>query len=318
MRTNKTRLLKAQNILFQQLDNENSTAKDIEEAQQEVKTNTSIIQQLDTAIAKQMSRLTVKRKTGLNKLLNNEFLRLRMNALILRERIMRRLIDQKFEMEKLERLARYERMCEWIYVLLIQYANPNIANREHVQMKHNVNRRKGAIDRQIRSFEKLRSQMQDHINRKRAPHGAEVPRSLQHVRLSQLDTDDDIWIDQALVEDCLEEECPAWLFHDPTKQGIRAMLELRCCKEETNRLGHEIRAMDQWLQMCIERLALACVKAASRYSQNLETRTKPLTIDRQSNCSPPAPVMTIQYQQGAKSMETPYNRRGPSCTSRGV
>ena len=73
----------------------------------EIKSYEEIITSLEETIQEQISVLgfTETPKGSLRKFKGNTFLRLRMNALALRERIIQNLISRKFEMEKLERLV---------------------------------------------------------------------------------------------------------------------------------------------------------------------------------------------------------------------
>ena len=73
----------------------------------EIKSCEEIITSLKETIEAQMSDLgfTQAPKGGLRKFKGDSFLRLRMNALSLRDRILQNLVARKFEMEKLERLV---------------------------------------------------------------------------------------------------------------------------------------------------------------------------------------------------------------------
>jgi len=85
------------------------TAEGILAAEAEIASYTEVITSLEEAININTSELgfTVTPKGGLRKFKGDTFLRLRMSALALRERIVQNLIARKFEMEKLERLVRY-------------------------------------------------------------------------------------------------------------------------------------------------------------------------------------------------------------------
>jgi hypothetical protein len=89
------------------------TAQEIRASEVEIKSLAAVITQLEDNISKQMSALGITAKGKLDKLKGNTFLRLRMNSLVLRQRIIQNLVARKFEMEKLERLVRYgDRMGE--------------------------------------------------------------------------------------------------------------------------------------------------------------------------------------------------------------
>ena len=73
----------------------------------EVESLAAVITQLEGNINQQTSTLGITAKGKLSKLKGDTFLRLRMNSLALRKRIIQNLVARKFEMEKLERLVRY-------------------------------------------------------------------------------------------------------------------------------------------------------------------------------------------------------------------
>ena len=85
------------------------TAEGILAAEAEIASYTEVITSLEEAININTSELgfTVTPKGGLRKFKGDTFLRLRMSALALHERIVQNLIARKFKMEKLERLVHY-------------------------------------------------------------------------------------------------------------------------------------------------------------------------------------------------------------------
>jgi hypothetical protein len=83
------------------------TAEEIQDSEAEVESIAAAITQLENNISRQTSALGITAKGKLHKLKGNTFLRLRMNSLALRQRIIQNLVARKFEMEKLERLVRY-------------------------------------------------------------------------------------------------------------------------------------------------------------------------------------------------------------------
>jgi len=88
-------------------------------AEAEIESSTEAIKSLEGTISERMSSLGISEtpKGSLKKLKGNTFLRLRMNALVLRERIIQNSISRKFEMEKLDRLVLYgDRMGERFYL----------------------------------------------------------------------------------------------------------------------------------------------------------------------------------------------------------
>ena len=132
----------------------------------------------------------------------------------------------------------------------------SLANHDHTQLKHGLNRRKGGHERLVKSHEKLRQEMQDLIACGNAPTGATVPNQLSSERLWDLDVDDDLWTDLAR-DGQYQDDPPKWLFDELMKQGIRAMLNLQHSKEELEQLDHERSVMSAWLQRQGEQLQRA-------------------------------------------------------------
>ena len=132
----------------------------------------------------------------------------------------------------------------------------SLANHDHVQLKQSFNRRRGGHERLVKSYEKLRQEMQDLITHGDAPAGAVVPAQLAHERLWDLDVDDDLWMDLAR-DGQYQDDAPRWLYDQPTKQGICAMLDLQRSVEEVERLSHERGVMLTWLQAQSEQLQVA-------------------------------------------------------------
>jgi len=90
------------------------SATEINALQVDLETAERRIKELRKAIQQQENRLGITRRSQLKKFKESEFLQLRVNATVLRERIVTRLVDHRFEMSKFDRLARYERMGGYI------------------------------------------------------------------------------------------------------------------------------------------------------------------------------------------------------------
>ena len=163
-------------------------------------------------------------------------------------------------MEKLERLVRYgDRMGKsYITVTLCTPLTFSLANRDHSKLKQGLNRRKGGHERLLKSYEKLRQDMQDLIDCGKAPLGAVVPNRLPIEKLWDLDVDDDLWMDLTRDAQQQDDARDQWLYDQQTQRGIRAMLDLQRSEEEIERLEHEGRVMSTWLRGQGKRLKLAC------------------------------------------------------------
>jgi hypothetical protein len=99
--------------------------------------------------------------------------------------------------------------------------------------------------------------MQDAVSQGIAPINIQIPASMGNAKLWDLDVDDDVWMDIAQDAHFEKKNLPKWLYDIPTKQGIRAMLEVQRCDEELEWLDHECGVMYSWLQAQAEQLDLA-------------------------------------------------------------
>ena len=105
LKTKKLNLGQARKALEQKA--KAGTAQEIQTSEAEVESLAAVITQLEGNISKQTSALGITAKEKLHNLKGDDFLRLRMNSLALRQKIVQNLVARKFEMEKLERLVRY-------------------------------------------------------------------------------------------------------------------------------------------------------------------------------------------------------------------
>ena len=112
-------------------------------------------------------------------------------------------------------------------------------------MKHNINRRKTIINQDIKQFKGLREQIRELIDLGKAPANASVPQSLINQRIWDLGVDDPIWSDPALYAG--GEEVPRWMYDTTFKAGIRAVLQLDRCSEESERLESETEGFIRWV-----------------------------------------------------------------------
>ena len=168
----------------------------------------------------------------------------------------------------------------------------SLANHDHAQLKQSFNRRRGGHERLVKSYEKLRQEMQDLITHGEAPIGAVVPTQLANERLWDLDVDDDLWTDLAR-DGQHQDDAPGWLYDPPTRQGIRAMLDLQRSVEELKRLSHERGVMFTWLQGQGEQLQLASHIAQGThpifpplsYADSTNEKGIPLSFTK-SSCAP--------------------------------
>lgn len=98
------------------LDNalHNGSETDIAAVQLDFERAEERINELQAAILRQETHLGFTGRSKLKEFKDSEFLQLRVTATVLRERIVARLVEHRFEMSKFDRLARYERMGKYI------------------------------------------------------------------------------------------------------------------------------------------------------------------------------------------------------------
>jgi len=301
LKSKKQHLARARNTLERKA--KAGTAQEIRDSEAVVDSLEAVIAQLEANISKKTSALGITAGGKLRQLKGDSFLRLRMNSLALRQRIVQSLVARKFEMEKLERLVRYgDRMgmpLTWTITLRISLTF-SLANHDHAQLKQGLNRRKGGYERLVKSYEKLRQEMQGLIACGDAPIGATVPNQLSSERLWDLDVDDDVWTDLA-QDGQHQDDAPGWLFDVPTKQGIRAMLDLQRSDEEIERLEHERGVMFAWLREQGEQLQLARhiaqgthpIVLSFNYSDSTNHKAIPPSFTR-SNCATPTLFVPVR------------------------
>ena len=110
--------------------------------------------------------------------------------------------------------------------------------------------------------------MEDMVSQGAAPINVNIPASMADAKLWDLDVDDDVWMNIAQDARFKNKDLPKWLCDAPTKQGIRAMLEVQRCDEELERLDHERGVMYSWLQAQGEQLYHAsCIAQGWLYYQ---------------------------------------------------
>jgi hypothetical protein len=73
--------------------------------------------------------------------------------------------------------------------------------------------------------------MQDLIMQGASPTGARIPAPIASERLWSLDVNDDLWMEITWDTQFQDGDAPKWLYNQPTRQGIHAMLELQQCEE---------------------------------------------------------------------------------------
>ncbi|KAL0565895.1 hypothetical protein V5O48_016120 [Marasmius crinis-equi] len=174
--------------------------------------------------------LGVKDSQAVQHLQNSPFLRERMKALALKNRLVALICARKFQRDRLERSFR---------------KNTNEA-KLHSQIAHSVKRKDPSIQKVARSYNMVVRKLKDMIERKRCPRNVTAPREIPMDKLFALDVDDEIWEDVGLTDEWDRPELPAWLADDQVRDGIRGLLQWDRAREEIARLRVERDAMQAW------------------------------------------------------------------------
>lgn len=136
--------------------------------------------------------------------------------------------------------------------------------KDHAQTKDLVHRREKTISSQVKKYNALVDQMALLARQGKKPSARTcLPRRLDMKKLFRLDVDDEIWQEDPGLGPQEEATIARWQTDANVKKGILALLELRRCVEEMERVEAEVRALLRWWG---EEEGLLCraVKAASR------------------------------------------------------
>ncbi|KAL6305915.1 hypothetical protein BKA93DRAFT_730537, partial [Sparassis latifolia] len=182
------------------------------------------------ALQRKKTALGVGERLQLSHLINNAFLRLRMNAHAVKQRIRDRLHQRKFELERLERSYR-------------QTVNNNKLS-SHAESS--IKRREPGILKLAKTYNDLCKQMDLLIKQRKAPRYAVSPQPIQGNGLFKLDINDDIWQDVGLDDDDDIAAVPRWLGDETVREGIKNRLLLDRCNEEEERLREERCSLQEW------------------------------------------------------------------------
>jgi len=190
------------------------------------------LEKTQASIQRKRNMLGIDGRANLNKLKDNKFLQLRMNAAALKNRIRTRLRERKFELDRLERAYRQTTSSE---------------KKLHSHIKTSVKRHEPGVVQLAVKYNKLCDEMTKLKNSGAATARGVVPAKIDRAGLFKLDVDDEIWQDVGLEQDDLTTEVPAWLGDEKTRRGIKALLELDRCIEEEQRLALERCSLQEWM-----------------------------------------------------------------------
>ncbi|KAL0569797.1 hypothetical protein V5O48_012165 [Marasmius crinis-equi] len=142
--------------------------------------------------------LGVKDSQAAQHLQDSPFLRERMRALALKNRLVALIRARKFQRDRLERSFR---------------KNSNEA-KLHSQIAHSMKRKDPSIQKVVRSYNTLVKKLREMIERKKCPRNATAPREIPMDKLFALDMDDKIWEDVGLTDEWDRPDLPPWLADD--------------------------------------------------------------------------------------------------------
>ncbi|KAG2112072.1 uncharacterized protein F5147DRAFT_744682 [Suillus discolor] len=169
-------------------------------------------------------------KADLEKMKNDTYLTVHLNARAVKIRIRDRLCQRKFELERLERLYR---------------ATVNAEHKIRASTQYSIKRREPGVLKLVSTYNDLCAQLRSLIRQQRAPPSAVPPRPIIHEGIFLLDVDNEIWQDIGLDEDGINP--PAWLSDKATRSGIHLQLEVDRCVEEETHLMRERTVMQEWM-----------------------------------------------------------------------
>ncbi|THH15529.1 hypothetical protein EUX98_g9451, partial [Antrodiella citrinella] len=186
----------------------------------------------------ELRKLSVMSKLGevelkeLQQIKTSEYLTCHVNAHALCTRIVHRMRNRRFELDRLERSYR------------------TAVNEAHLEahITKSMKSRQSTISNLVKRYNTLCDKMQDLIGKKKAPKNAVAPRQIKMEGLFKLDVDHDVWQDLGFgtVEG---DDVPRWLSSEKVREGIRHVLELDRCREEVVRLGWERCALQEWFMV---------------------------------------------------------------------
>ncbi|KAH6906264.1 hypothetical protein BKA70DRAFT_1106739, partial [Coprinopsis sp. MPI-PUGE-AT-0042] len=203
----------------------------------------SKMQSLSESINKKKSALGLEGRKDLKRLTNSEFLRLKVNAHSLKDRLVANLQKRKFEMERLEKAI---------------HIGTSTEHKLKTHVETQLRKKQPTIKNTIHRYNELCAQMERLVKGNRAPRGAVVPLQIDDHSVYQLDVDSPIWDNTCFDEDL--STVPRWMSDDGIRSGIKAVLQMDRCREEEARLKREIQnlqdwSIEQWSQICASLIA---------------------------------------------------------------
>lgn len=190
------------------------------------------------------SRLGLDSRLSLLRLHKDKYLRLRMNARSLHARIVQRLRERRFELERLHQSFRnvlngeFDPSSNYVFSLSYLMQDKKLAN--HIRSA--TKRRDPTIQKLTKTYNTLVAEIETLIRSGGAPRGARAPRPIAREGLFTLDVDNAIWEDDG-PDDI---STALWHCNEDVRRGIRYLLQQDRCIEEKKQLQKERSAIQHW------------------------------------------------------------------------
>ncbi|KAH6888337.1 hypothetical protein BKA70DRAFT_1442986 [Coprinopsis sp. MPI-PUGE-AT-0042] len=184
---------------------------------------------LEGSIKAKRKHLDLTGQEELRKLVSNRFFALKVNARAIRDRILSKLQNRRFEMERLEKVIRRGGSSE---------------QKLHSHVEVQLKKQEPQISNLVKRYNTMCTELADMIHRRVAPPGSTCPPLIDRSSTSALDVDSLIW-DDSYFDDSLD-GIPEWMANEDLRLGIRLWLDSSRCSEERVRLLLECTHLQEW------------------------------------------------------------------------
>ena len=205
---------------------------DLEEVLERQNELASVVRKGKASIKRRIELLSVGDRANWLRLQDDKFLALRVGALGLKRRIRQKLQARTFEITALKK---HETSKHKDSRKLTENAMANLKRREP------------ALKKLVQRYNEKCREIQRKLLTRRVPRNAIGLREIDLSTIWQLDVDDDIWNDAALLDEEEEIHIPDWLGDDNMRAAIRNRVENERCKEEIQRLLRERENLRCWM-----------------------------------------------------------------------
>ncbi|KAH6874818.1 hypothetical protein BKA70DRAFT_1449240 [Coprinopsis sp. MPI-PUGE-AT-0042] len=195
---------------------------------------------VEASIKAKYSRLDLTGKEELQKLATNRFFGIKVNARSIRDRIVSKLQNRRFEMECLEKVIRGGGSSE---------------QKLHSHVEVQLKKQEPQISSLIKRYNTMCTEMAYMIQRHVAPPGSTCPPLIIRASASALDVDSLIWDDSYFDE--ILGDAPEWLANEDLRLGIRLWLDRSRCLEERSRLVVECTHLQEWSRRAWDEISVA-------------------------------------------------------------